>query len=125
MANGVVEVAIVASGACHACRARELCGMSEQSEKLIEVECSEAERFSVGDVVTVAEEQRMALKAVLLAYVGALVVLLAALVIALRVGVGELGAVGCSLLSLALYYVVLYLRREKIKQTIHFTITKN
>ncbi len=99
--------------------------MSEQTEKLIEVATPDAQCFSVGDEVMVAEEQRMALKAVLLAYVGALVVLLTALVVALRVGIGELGAVGCSLLGLALYYVVLYLRREKIKQTIHFTITKN
>lgn len=122
---GMVYVAIVASGACHSCRAREMCGMSETSEKIIEVRTAEASSFAVGDEVMVAEEQRMALKAVLVAYVGALVALLALLIGSLALGLKEGWAALISIAGLALYYGGVYLLRDKIEKTIHFTITKN
>lgn len=125
MEAGVVYVAIVASGACHSCRAREMCGMSETSEKIIEVKGAESDRFKVGDEVVVAEEQRMALKAVLIAYVGALITLLVLLIGALALGLKEGWAALLSLTGLALYYAGIYLLRHKIEKTIHFTITKN
>ena len=121
----MVYVAIVASGACHSCRAREMCGMSETSEKIIEVRTAEASSFAVGDEVMVAEEQRMALKAVLVAYVGALVALLALLIGSLALGLKEGWAALISIAGLALYYGGVYLLRDKIEKTIHFTITKN
>lgn len=123
--RGVVQVAIVASGACHACRARELCGMGESQEKLIDVTLTDSSYFSIGDVVEVAEEQQMALRAVLVAYVGALVVLLAVLLGALLAGVAEGFAALMALVGVALYYGGVYLLRHRIETKIHFTITKS
>lgn len=122
---GVVQVAIVASGACHACRARELCGMGESQEKLIDVTLADSSHFSVGDVVEVGEEQQMALRAVLVAYVGALVVLLGVLLGALQAGLAEGLAALMALAGVALYYAGVYLLRRRIETKIHFTITKS
>lgn len=132
--NGVVErvendtvfVKITAEGACGACRAREACGMGESQEKIISVAAgAAADAYIQGDAVTVGVKRRMGSMAVVLAYVGALVVLLAALVLTISVvhlseGQGAL----ISLLAVGAYYGVLWLFRHKIENTIHFTITK-
>ena len=63
---------------------------------------------------------------VALAYGGALVVLLAVLLVAVGLagwseGRGALASLG----AVALYYMVLWLFRRRIEHTIQFTITKN
>lgn len=125
MEPGVVHVAIVASSACHSCSARQMCGMSESQEKIIDVHTSEAETFQVGDTVRVGEEKRMALRAVLVAYVGALVVLVGLLVLLIALGASEGVAALTSLAGVAIYYGGVYLARRKIEHTIYFTITKS
>ena len=63
--------------------------------------------------------------AVLLAYVGALVVLLAVLAVAAGpLHLSEGHAALAALAGVALYYVVLWLFRKRIEHTIQFTITK-
>lgn len=125
MAAGVVRVAIVASGACHSCRSRELCGMGESSEKIIEVFTPDAPDYRIGESVVVAEEQRMALRALLLAYVGAFGVLILLLVGALLMGLGEGWAALLSLMGVGLYYLGIYLCRHRIERTIYFTIKRD
>ena len=120
----MVWVAIVASGACHTCRARELCGMSESSEKLIEVRTSDAGTYTPGERVVVSEEQTMALRAVLIAYVGAFAVLLLVLIGALACGLSEGLAALASLLGVGGYYGVVYLLRHRIERKIYFAIRK-
>ena len=82
--------------------------------------------FKSGDEVLVGVQQRVGMKAVALAYVGALVVLIAALVLAIEgLKLGEGVAIVVTILALALYYGALWLFRNKIEQTIQFTITTN
>lgn len=117
-------VAIVASGACHTCRARQVCGMGESEEKLIEVYTPEAAQYRVGERVRVSEEQQMAFRALMIAYVGAFLVLISLLVLLLQLNCPEgIAALG-SLLGVALYYGCIYLLRDRIEQKIYFTITK-
>jgi len=118
-------VAIVAGSACHSCRARNACGMSEQTEKIVDVAVSEAASYAAGDRVTVGEEQRMGVKAVLLAYAGAFAALIVVLAAALALGLGEGWAALLSIGGVGLYYFGLYLFRRRIENTIHFTITKS
>ncbi|MEE1099185.1 MAG: SoxR reducing system RseC family protein [Alistipes sp.] len=122
---GMVHVAIVASSACHSCAARQVCGMSESTEKIIDVRCSSWQEFKAGDVVTVGEEQRMGTKAVLIAYVGAFLAMMLVLVTAILLGAGEGVSALLSLLAVVLYYFVVYLLRDKFEHTINFTITKS
>ncbi len=125
VAAGVVRVAIVASGACHACRAKELCGMGESQQKIIEVRTPEAAHYAVGEQVVVSEEQRVAFRALMIGYIGAFVVLIAALVVTLALGLSEGVAATVSLVAVLLYYAGVYACRKKIEQKIYFTITKN
>lgn len=121
----VVRVRIIAHAACSACRAREACGMGESQEKVVGVSTPDASRFAPGERVVVCIAQNTGLKAVLLAYVGALFVLIAALVAALKLfGAGEGAAVLAGLGALVFYYLLLWLFRGSIERKIHFTITK-
>ncbi len=121
-----VVVRITSRSACGSCAARAACGLAEAQEKLIEVRTADAARYAVGDEVTVGVKPYIGAKAVGLAYVGALVVLILALVLSVGVfGVGEGVGVLITLAAVALYYGVLWLVKDKIEHTIQFTINKN
>ena len=121
-----VVVRITSRSACGSCAARAACGLAEAQEKLIEVKTADAARYAVGDEVTVGVKPYIGAKAVGLAYVGALVVLILALVLSVGVfGVSEGVGVLITLAAVVLYYGVLWLVKDKIEHTIQFTINKN
>lgn len=124
--NGAVHVRITSSSACGTCAARQACGLAEAQEKIIEVKTSDADAFAMGDAVTVGVRRRAGAIAVVLAYVGALAVLLAVLVAGIGLmGWSEGGSALAALAGVALYYGAMWLFRRKIEHTIQFTITKN
>ena len=69
-------VRILSHSACSECHAAGLCGLSEYTEKAIEVPTSPSATYGVGDEVNVVLKATMGLKAVWLAYFLPLVVLL-------------------------------------------------
>lgn len=120
-----VRVKITSRSACGACKARQACGMAEAQEKIIVVPTSRTADFHAGEEVLVGVRKQAGRIAVMLAYGGALVVLLAALILSIVVcgasdGVGLLAALG----SVAVYYLLLWAFRRRIEHTIQFTITK-
>lgn len=122
--DGVVEVELTAQSACAACHARMACGMGESTRKRIEVATSEASAFTQGECVVISVERNMGMTAVLWAYVVPFVVLLGALVSASLAGWGDGAAALTALGGVALYYVALYLFRERLERKIHFKIHK-
>lgn len=120
-----VRVRITSRSACGTCKAREACGLAEAQEKIVVVPTPQAEQYAVGEAVRVGVRRGVGLRAVVLAYVGALIVLLAVLTgtiagLGWSEGAGALAAIG----GVGLYYVALWLFRRKIEHTIQFTITK-
>lgn len=123
---GKVQVRITSRSACGSCAAKQACGLAEATEKIVEVYTASWSSFRAGDSVLVGVKQRIGMKAVGLAYVGALAVLLVALVVALEgLHLGEGVAICVALGALALYYGGLWLFRSRIEKTIQFTITTN
>lgn len=121
-----VNVKITSHSACGACSARQACGLSEAQEKIVSVRTADAARYAQGDAVKVGVRKGAGGIAVALAYVGALVVLLAVLIVGIQAfewseGLSALAALG----GVAVYYGVLWLFRHKIESKIQFTITKN
>lgn len=120
-----VHVTITSHSACGSCKARQACGLAETQEKVVEVRTPAATQYAPGDAVVVGVRRRAGGIAVLLAYVGALVVLLAVLAVAAGpLHWNEGHAALAALAGVALYYVVLWLFRKRIEHTIQFTITK-
>ena len=125
VAAGRVCVRITSHSACGGCRARQACGMAEAQEKIVEVATPRAAEYAPGQAVRVGVRRHAGLVAVVLAYVGALAVLLGALCTAtLALGWSEGRAAAASLAAVVLYYGLLWLCRRGIEHTIQFTITK-
>lgn len=121
-----VVVRITSRSACGSCAARQACGLAEATEKLVDVYTDSASDYAAGDTVEVGVKKSIGGKAVMLAYGGALIVLIVALILSIEVlGLGEGVAIVVTMAAVALYYAVLWLMREKIEHTIQFSITKN
>ena len=123
--EGVVEnigadgltVRILQASACSSCEARKLCRSSESKEKLVEVK-GHYPTLQVGDSVILCGSVRQGLRASVLAYVVPLVLMLVSLFAGTRLWGEKAGAL-VALLTLALYYGVLFLLKDKLGK--HFT----
>lgn len=116
------KVMIVSESACSSCHAAGLCGMSEAVRKEVEVPTSVYPLYKVGDEVEVLLKASMGHKAVWLAYVIPLAVLMAVLGGALYAGAGELAAGACAIAATGLYYLVIWLLRGRLRNEYVFAI---
>lgn len=122
--NGnMAHVEIVQTSACSACKARSMCMSSESRQK--EMDAVMLEPLRVGDRVEVEVRERLAWKAVLLAYIMPFVVMMAVIVILDFVTEWSEAIVGTlSLCAIALYYIVLSMFRHKLQKQFSFTARK-
>ncbi len=115
-------VQIVVSSACSACHARAMCGMSEDEEKVIMVPTDPYAEHKVGDEVSVFTKMSMGLRAVWISYVIPLAVLMI-LILSLSSVVGNellLGLV--SIAGVAVYYLGIWIFRDRLSNEIVFYI---
>jgi len=122
MTPQVTTVAILQHGACSQCHAAGLCGMSDLAEKTVEVPTDPYAFYGVGDEVEVLLKASMGMKAVWLAYFIPLLVLLAVVLTLSALQVGEVATGISALVAVGLYYLLLYLFRDTLKNEYIFTI---
>ena len=122
MTPQVTTVAILQHGVCSQCHAAGLCGMSDMAEKTVEVPTDPYAFYGVGDEVEVLLKASMGMKAVWLAYFIPLLVLLAVVLLLSALHVGEVATGISALVAVGLYYLLLYLFRDKLKDEYIFTI---
>lgn len=120
----LTTVSIEQHGACAACHAAGLCGMSEVTEKAVEVPTDPHSRHQVGDEVEVLLKASMGMKAVWLAYGIPIAVLLASILGLGALGVGEVPSALGGLAAVAVYYLVLWLFRGRLQNEYVFTIKR-
>ena len=118
----VTTVEIVSESACAACHAKGLCSLGDSKVKQVELPTRGWDNYSVGQEVSVVLRATMGHKAVWLAYVVPLIILVATLLGILSAGGSELlaglGAIG----AVALYYGVIWLLRERLRKEYVFNI---
>ena len=122
MTPTMTTVQIVSQSACSECHAAGLCGLSEYTEKAIEVPTSPSATYGVGDEVQVVLKASMGFKAVWIAYFLPLVVLLAVALGLIALGVSEVVAGLAGIGAVALYYLIVWLRRDRLRNEYVFTI---
>ena len=122
MTPKTTTVQIVSQSACSECHAAGLCGLSEYTEKAVEVPTSPSATYGVGDEVQVVLKASMGFKAVWIAYFLPLVVLLAITLGLIALGVPEVVSGLAGLGAVALYYLIVWLRRDRIRNEYVFTI---
>ena len=122
MTPKTTTVQIVSHSACSECHAAGLCGLSEFTEKAVEVPTDPYATFGVGDEVQVVLKASMGFKAVWIAYFLPLVVLLAVALGLIALGVPEVVAGLAGIGAVALYYLVVWLLRDRLRNEYVFTI---
>ncbi len=117
-------VEIISESACGSCHARSLCGLGDAKTKAVELPTRAWDNYEVGDEVDVVLKASMGYKAVWLSYVLPLLVLVCVLLILTVAGVAELYAGLGGLLAVAVWYMVLWLFRDRLKNEYVFNINK-
>lgn len=118
------SVEIISESACGSCHARSLCGLGDSKTKVVEVPTRGWDSYEVGDEVDVTLKASMGHKAVWLAYVLPLLVLVCALLVLTSAGVQELYAGLGGLGAVAVWYLLLWLFRSRLKNEYVFNINK-
>lgn len=117
-----LEIKILAQSACAACHAKSACGMGEQAEKILTVPKPKDQEFSLNQKVNVKMAIRQGNKAAVLAYLLPVILLLAVLFVCLGLGLSEGLSALIAFIALVPYYMILYLRRDKLKKQFEYTI---
>ncbi len=115
-------VQIVSESACAACHAKGLCSLGDATVKEVSLPTRGWDRYAVGDEVNVVMRASMGHKAVWLAYVVPLLVLVAALLGTLAAGGSELLAGLAAIGAVGLYYGVIWLLRDRLRKDYIFNI---
>lgn len=118
----VTTVEIVSESACAACHARGLCSLGDSTVKQVELPTRGWDDYSVGQEVNVVLRASMGHKAVWLAYVIPLLIMVAALLGTLAAGGSELLAGLLAIVAIALYYLVIWLLRGRLRNEYIFNI---
>lgn len=122
VAGDMVKVNIVSASACSACHAKGACSVSDAEDKIIDVKKVDGKIYEVGEQVVVILDKNSGLKAVMLGYIIPFLVLLTVLITGTWVGLAEGVAGLISIGSLAPYYLLVYLTREKQKKIFDFKL---
>ena len=121
--SGHLAVRIVQTSACAACGAKNLCHSAESKEKIVDVYTSEALAYNVGQPVTVTGQASMGMKAVRLAFLYPLALLLVAFVVCFRLSGGnEALSGGVGLAAMVPWYVVLWCFRSRLQTRFTFSV---
>ena len=115
-------VQIVSESACAACHAKGLCSLGDATVKEVSLPTRGWDRYAVGDEVNVVLRASTGHKAVWLAYVVPLLVLVAALLGTLAAGGSELLAGLAAIGAVGLYYGVIWLLRDRLRKDYIFNI---
>lgn len=120
-----ISVEIVNKSACAACHAKGVCAASDQKVKVIEVPydlSSLAQDYKVGDEVNVVMKGSLGLKAIWVAYVVPLIVLVAAVLVLSLCGCNEVWTGLGSIAAVAVYYCGVFLFRNRLSKIFTFYI---
>ena len=117
-----LEIKILAQSACAACHAKSACGMGEQAEKILTVPRPKDKNFTLNQRVNLRMAIGQGNKAAVLAYLIPIILLIAVLFICLGLGLNDGLSALISIVALIPYYIVLYLRREQLKQKFEYSV---
>ena len=121
VADTFIIVTIQSQTACAGCHAKGACGMSEMALKSITAE-KPNEDVKIGDKVIVSASTQNAMLSVLLAYIVPSILIIAVLALLILAGTSEVLAATLSLTTTTVYFIVLYLLRNKFAKKIKFKV---
>lgn len=119
-----ISVRILQKSACSDCHAKGYCSSADVREKSVKIK-NYTGQFNVNERVIIEGNTSTGYKAVLWAYIIPLVILVATIILCTTIlHLPEVKAASISILSLAPYYVILYLLKDKMAKKFIFSIKK-
>lgn len=116
-------VAVNQQSSCSTCSSKSSCFSSGRNEMLVEVISDKAADYSIGDTVELRASNKIGYIAVFYAYVLPLFLLVVFLFGSIKLfNAGEVMAISLSFASLLVYYLILYMFRNKLKNKINFEL---
>lgn len=119
--NDMITVAIATESACGDCHAKNICGFSEVSEKIVHVSNNGSQNVQIGDEIQVTMDSSLGTKAVLLAYIIPLFILIASLFFFLQIST-ELVAALVAIALVVCYFLILHKKRNQLERKFSFSI---
>ena len=117
-----IEIEILSSSMCGSCGIKSACGMSEMKEKWVPVPKPVDKEYIVGQPVSIIMNTKQGNKAALFAYFIPAFLLVAIIVILSNLSVKEWLAALIGVGVIAVYYIVLYFFKEKLKDEFKYEI---
>ena len=116
-----LEIEILSASSCGSCNIKSACGMSEMKEKHITVPRPQDKEFIVGQLVSIVMSAKQGNKAALLAYfIPTLIIIVLTVILSnlMKEWLAALVGIG----ALAVYYVILYFFRDRLKDKFTYEI---
>lgn len=110
--------------ACATCHAKGMCSLTDESVKILSLPADPWNKYEVGEEVMVEMRQSLGLKAVWLCYLVPLLVFMVVMFTLSKLGLGDLAVGLSSVASVVLYYLILYIIRDKISNEYVFVLKK-
>ena len=124
VARGMLTVRIVQTSACAACGAKGLCHAAERKEMLIDVAVQNADNYAVGQIVEIEGKAAFGMKAVRLAFLYPLLLLLGVMIALMQLT--DVREWVCALAALGIcgaWYIVLSFFKEKLRTSFSFQVS--
>ena len=119
-----IVVSIISEAACVSCHAKGACSAADIKEKEIEILSWEGD-FHIGEKVEIISSKSQGYRALWLAYLLPLIIMVTSLIILLNIAKDEAIAALGALITLGGYYFILYLLKEKHQNSLNFKIEKS
>lgn len=119
-----ISVEVIVSSACSGCHAKSICIPSDHRQEIITIKNTRHENYQVGETVELLLETSAGNKAVLLAYVLPLLVLLVLLFGCYALTHKELLSVGVGVFGVVIYYLILKSAGKSVEKGMEFGIRK-
>ncbi|NOZ34650.1 MAG: SoxR reducing system RseC family protein [Chlorobi bacterium] len=119
-----LKVSIIAKSACLSCQLKTSCSVSDVEEKIIDVTINNPELYEQGELITVFYKQTLGYRALFLGYLLPFIIVFIILILTISI-TGNEGISGLTALAALLpYYLILHLKKDKIRKTFSFSIKK-
>lgn len=117
-------IRITQSSACSECHAKDVCMAADTKVKMVDVIDTTGE-FEIHDRVLLTGKTSIGYKAILWAFLVPLTILIAVIIVATSIwDMDELQAAVLALVSLAPYYLLLYILKDRMRKKLAFTIKR-
>lgn len=118
-----VVVKIEQKSTCSSCHARGACTSLDKKDKEIEITTKDVENYSIGDEVIITISTKLGMKAVFIAFVLPLILIVVALFLSIKLfTLSQSLSALISLVVLSAYYFFLYKQNLFLSKQFNFTI---